>query len=388
MTDLQPVQPFRLETLGSHEALTRVALHRGGTFDGAGAVAILPARDEAERIDATLRALMAELAPGEGVVLVVNGSTDDTLARALALFEAGDAPFLLLDVNWQPGRGSAPLARRLALDLAFELSPHAHLFSIDADTVVQPGWRAAYEAEFTGGAALVCGAIGFDPAEAALLPPTDEAAETVLREYRAASREIDARLDPDPLNPWPHHGNIGGANFGLRAGVYGAVGGLPVTSFGEDRALLRRVRALGLPVRFSEGPLVWTSCRLDGRARGGLSDELKRSRNEADPLVDEALEPADVLERRIRARLAFSRAGSAQARGDVLSALGLTEAEIEAVEVEATPGEAWTLVEELSPLLKRERLRRSQLATELPALLKLLQAVRESAASPAGSDPA
>lgn len=388
MTDLQPVQPFRLETLGSHEALKRVALHRGGAFNGAGAVAILPARDEAKRIEATLRALLAELAPGEGVVLVVNGSTDDTLARALALFEAGDAPFLLLDVDWQPGRGSAPLARRLALDLAFELSPHAHLFSIDADTVVQPGWRAAYEVEFASGAALVCGAIGFDPAEAALLPPTDEAAETVLREYRAASREIDARLDPDPLNPWPHHGNIGGANFGLRAGVYGAVGGLPVTSFGEDRALLRRVRALGLPVRFSEGPLVWTSCRLDGRARGGLSDELKRSRDEADPLVDEALEPADALKRRIHARLAFSRAGSAQVRGGVLSSLGLTEAEMETVEAAATPGEAWTLVEEFSPLLKRERLRRSQLAAELPALLNLLQVVRESAAGPAGSDRA
>jgi len=388
MFDPQPVQPFRLETLGSHEALARAALHRGGAFDTAKAVAILPARDEADRIEPTLRALLRELASGEGVVLAVNGSTDDTLARALALFEAASAPFLLLDLDWQPGRGSAPLARRLALDLAFELSPHAHLFSIDADTVVQPGWRAAYEAEFSGGAALVCGAIGFDPAEAALLPPTDEAAETVLREYRAASREIEARLDPDPLNPWPHHGNIGGANFGLRAGVYGAVGGLPVTPFGEDRALLRRVRALGLPVRFSEGPLVWTSCRLDGRARGGLSDELKRSRDEADPLVDEALEPAEALERRIRVRLAFSRAGSAQARAEVLAKLGLTPTERERVEAMATSGEAWTLVEELSPLLARERLRRSQLAAELPALLSLLQAVRESAASPAGSDPA
>lgn len=388
MTDLQPVQPFRLETLGSHEALARVALHRGGAFDGASAVAILPARDEAERIEATLRALLAELAPGEGVVLVVNGSSDDTLARALRLFEAGDAPFLCLDVDWQPGRGSAPLARRLALDLAFELSPNAHLFSIDADTVVQPGWRAAYQAEFAGGAALVCGAIGFDPAEAALLPPTDEAAETVLRECRAAAREIEARLDPDPLNPWPHHGNIGGANFGLRAGVYGAVGGLPVTSFGEDRALLRRVRSLALPVRFSEGPLVWTSCRLDGRARGGLSDELKRSRDEADPLVDEALEPAERLERRIRARLTFARAEEPSERARILSMLGLTPSQIETVEAIASPGEAWTVVEDLSPALKRERLRRSQLAAELPGLLRLLQAARESAADPAGSDPA
>lgn len=388
MYEIQPVQPFRLEALEAHDTIARVALHRGGAFERAGAVAVIPARDEAERIEATLRALLAELRAGEGIVLAVNGSRDETAARALAILQAADAPYLLVDLDWQPGQGSAPLARRLALDLAADLSPAAHLFSLDADTVVRPGWRAAYEAEFAGGAALVCGAIGFDPAEAALLPPTDEAAESVLRDYRAAAREIEARLDPDPLNPWPHHGNIGGANFALRAGSYQTLGGLPVTPFGEDRALLRRARHLSMPVRFSDAPLVWTSCRLDGRARGGLSDELKRSRMESDPLVDEALEPAPVLERRIRARLDFLAAGNAVERAAVLAGLGVEPLAVEAALRESSPGEAWALAEAQSPALRRERLRRSQLAAELPALLTLLQSARESAGRRSGSDPA
>ncbi|WP_062112830.1 glycosyltransferase [Aureimonas sp. AU40] len=385
MHEIQQVEPFRLDVLEDHETISRVALHRGGAFSMAGAVACLPARDEAERIEATLRALLAELGIGEGVVLVVNGSADDTAAQALRVLQAGAAPFLLLDIDWRAGHGSAPLARRLALDCADQLAPGAHLFSLDADTETRPGWRAAYEAEFAGGAALVCGAIGFDPAEAALLPPTDEAAETVLREYRAAAREIDARLDPDPINPWPHHGNIGGANFGLRAGVYAALGGLPVTPFGEDRALLRRARALGLPVRFSEGPVVWTSCRFDGRARGGLSDELKRSRSESDPLVDEALEPAPALERRIRARLAYLKSGDVGARALVVAGLGVEPDAVEAAFQAGSPGEAWLLVEAQSPELSLTRLRRSQLAAELPALLRLLNRVRESAGDPSDS---
>ncbi len=274
------------------------------------------------------------------------------------------------------------------MDLASELAPGAHLLSLDADTVVRPGWRAAIGCEFAAGAALVCGAIEFDPDEAALLPPTDEAAEQVLRQYRAAAREIDARLDPDPFNPWPHHGNIGGANFALRAGVYGRVGGLPVTPFGEDRALLARVRALALPVRFSDAPVVWTSCRIEGRARGGLSDELKRSREEADPLVDEALEPAGALERRIHARRAFIAAGEGGARAAVLLSLGLDPAPVEARLRAASPGEAWALVEATSPILARRRLRRSELARELPALLSLLDRVRRSAEDRPGSAPA
>ncbi|MBB3999381.1 glycosyltransferase family A protein [Aureimonas pseudogalii] len=357
-------------------AVARCEVRHRGTFTAASAVAVIPARDEAERIGTCLGALFSELLPGDGVVLAVNGSRDETAVRALPILEAGGRPFLLAEIDWMPGEGSAPRARRLATAAAARLAPDAAILSLDADTLVQPGWRAAYAGEFARGFALVCGAIGFIPEEAAFLPPLPEADERLLRDYRAASREIAALLDPDPRNPWPHHGNIGGANFGLAPGVHAAVGGLPDVAFGEDRALLRRVDALGLPVRFSDVPLVWTSPRLDGRAVGGLSDELARARRDADPVVDEALEPAATLERRLRARAAFRGATDDAARRAALETLALEPADLAGALAEPRPGLAWQAAEAASPVLARRRFRHGDLRREWPAMAALLSRAR------------
>ncbi|WP_062209816.1 glycosyltransferase [Aureimonas sp. AU12] len=377
MTPEATGSPFDPRRLGSHPAVAALrTVTGGGDLTAAPAVVAIPARREAGRIEACLAALLAELKPADAVVLAVNGSYDATLERAKACLERAAQPFLILDIDWREGCGSAPLARRFALDTAAGLAPGAALLSLDADTLVQPGWRAAYEAEFARGFALVCGAIGFIPEEAALLPPLPEADERLLRDYRAASREIAACLDPDPHNPWPHHGNIGGANFGLAGGVYAGIGGLPDVPFGEDRALLRRCEGLGLAVRFSEAPLVWTSPRLDGRASGGLSDELARARREADPVVDEALEPAAALDLRHRTRAAFRRAGNRTARAAALAPLRLTAAQEEAVLTEPRAGLAWQRAEEASPALARRRFRHGDLVREWPAMAALLARVR------------
>ncbi|KQT43156.1 hypothetical protein ASG43_16775 [Aureimonas sp. Leaf454] len=349
-------------------------------------IACIPACNEAGWIGRCLTALDRELSADDGVLLLANGCTDETVAIARGLIGGWTRPVLVVDVRWRGGEGSAPLARRLVLDLGHALAREAVLVSIDGDTMALPGLRAAYAAEFDRGFDLVCGRIGFLPEEAALLPPADPESEAIIRAYRETSRHIAALIRPDPDNPWPHHGNIGGANFALRGRAYALAGPLPTPSSGEDRALRRRFEANGLRIRYCEGARVETSCRLEGRATGGLSEELRRNRIEADPLVDELLEPPATLVLRRRAQARFLGAQTAADRLAALEGLKLGADRAFAC-AGARDGngngpswrsaeEAWQSAEEASPVLRRTRLRLSDLRRHLPALRQALETLR------------
>lgn len=349
---------------------------RPGGIAASPLIACVPAKNEERHIDRCLAALDAELHPADAVLLVANDCGDATVERALKRMEGWGRPWMLAECRWHPGLGSAPLARRLALDLASALGGEAILLSVDGDTVVLPGLREAYGRAFAAGGDLVCGRIGFLPDEAALLPPGDPANDALVRAFRDATRHIAALVLPDPHNPWPHHGNIGGANFAISAEAYRRAGPLPTPAFGEDRALRRRCEALDLCILYSDEPRVHTSPRLDGRAVGGLADELRRDRFEIDPVVDEALEPPETLLLRVGSRRAFLRAASAGEREALLRDLGLAAAD--AARLAPTGGGlAWLEAEDLSPRLARQRLRRSDLRRHLPALLRALDAIRD-----------
>lgn len=335
-------------------------------------VACVPARNEEQRIDRCLQGLDAELDPSDGVLLVANGCRDKTASVAARRMMDWRRPWLLVDCDWREGTGTAPLARRLALDLAHAIAPNAALLSVDGDTLVLPGLRAAYAADFERGFGLVCGRIGFLPEEASLLPPAaDRDGQRLVRFFRDASRELAARILPDPHNPWPHHGNIGGANFAISADAYRRAGPLPTPASAEDRALRRRCEALDVPIRYSEDACVQTSCRLDGRAQGGLADELRRDRIETDPIVDEALEPAATLLLRLQSRRDFRLATEAHARFQVLCSLALEPNEAQRL-AERGDGLAWMEAEDLSPRLFRTRLRLSDLRRHHSAMRQAL----------------
>ena len=353
---------------------------------GSAFIACVPACNEEDWIERCIAALDADLADGDSILLLANGCTDATIAKAAAVMAQLRRPSLLVECRWQAGQGSAPRARRLVLDLATSLAPQAILLSIDGDTIVLPGLRAAYESEFGHGYDLVCGRIGFIPKEAAWLPPADPESEAIIREYREASREIAALIQPDADNPWPHHGNIGGANFAMTGAAYRQIGGLPMPPSGEDRALRRRFEACGLRIRYANGPRVETSCRLIGRAIGGLSDELNRNRTEPNPIVDELLEPQQILLERLRSRAAFHNALDPAGREAALASLALPAARIR--ELALSGGEtAWQAAEDESPALARRRLRLSDLRDHLPALRQALLATRNARCGSPASPP-
>lgn len=72
------------------------------------------------------------------------------------------------------------------------------------------------------------------------------------------------------------HTHVHGANFGVRADAYAAVGGWPiVASTGEDHRLWEALRIAGHRRLATTEPRVTTSHRLSARAPGGFAARLR-----------------------------------------------------------------------------------------------------------------
>ena len=132
------------------------------------------------------------------------------------------------------------------------------LLSTDADTTVPPDWALAHLRLAADGAHAVAGM--------ADLAGVEHLAADALLRYRAI---VERGLHGDT------HRHVYGANLGVRADAYLAVGGFPPDGAGEDHGLWRRLRAAGYTLAQPSGVRVRTSARLHGRADGGLAGLLR-----------------------------------------------------------------------------------------------------------------
>jgi hypothetical protein len=331
------------------------------------AVIAIPARDEAARLPACLAALAAQRdAAGRpfpfadtAVLVFANECRDGTAALARAL--APGLPFrLLVEERRLPGHlAHAGGARRGALDCALGFlgdDPNGVLLSTDADGRVDPSWLAGHLAALATGVDAVAGRYHPDTAEAARLPAALRAREAAERGYASLLDEMAAFLDPQPHDPWPRHGVHSGASFAITAAAYRAIGGLPPLAVGEDRALFAALARADMRIRHAPEPLVTVSCRLSGRARGGMADTLaQRLRDPAATPVDGRLESALDAWTRFRARRALRRLQVDRPRvGDpprLALALGITPARLRAIAALPSFGAAWEALQASSPRL-------------------------------------
>ena len=124
----------------------------------------------------------------------------------------------------------------------------------DADSRVPIDWITHMVAEADGGAHLVLGTV----------LPTDSLASSGRRRW----------LDRHQLGD--DHPNVHGANFGIRADTYHALGGWPPLASGEDVALARQASTFRhlKAVRTGAIPVI-TSARLVGRAPYGFAHYLQ-----------------------------------------------------------------------------------------------------------------
>jgi hypothetical protein len=147
------------------------------------------------------------------------------------------------------------------------------LLSTDADTTVPRDWVTGHLGAAREGA---CGVAGMADLRAPTLSPA------------AMRRYLDV-IDDGVVGA--EHRHVYGANLGVRADAYLAVGGFPADGAGEDHGLWERLRAAGYPLVSPASPRVTTSARLHGRAEGGLADLLLSLQTGCRPA-----EPADTAD--------------------------------------------------------------------------------------------
>lgn len=229
-------------------------------------VVVVPARDEEQllpRCLASVRVALDGVRPlgvATSVVVVADSCTDRTAEVA----EAAGA----LVVPSVGGRVGA--ARAAGVDAALarlDADPRRiWLAHTDADSVVPRRWLLEQLRHAAAGADAWVGTVRLaDEADGEPVPP--ERRDAVDRWIAAYA----ALLLPDLT-----HGHVHGANLGVRADAYLAVGGFEPVGLHEDRVLAARLREAARPVVAGSAEPVTTSHRSDGRvAEGGVAADLR-----------------------------------------------------------------------------------------------------------------
>lgn len=274
------------------------------------AVIAVPVRNEAERIAACLHAIDAQkgLAPGAlGVVLFLNNCTDETPEIVARLLPDLSVPMRVLTEDFAGAH--AGWARRRAMDAAADWLGKAGgaILSTDADSRVPRDWVVRNLAAIAEGADAVAGRVELDVEEGKLLPAMLHARGRLEDIYDALITEAEARIDPDPHDPWPCHRTTIGATLAVTRDAYLKVGGMPEIPLGEDGAFIARLIAHGKRVRHATDVCVTISARLTGRAPGGVADTIRSRCEEPDALCDARMETFARCVRRYLWRAKFRR---------------------------------------------------------------------------------
>ncbi len=220
-------------------------------------IVVIPAHNEQRRIATAIAAVdraRACLSPSVTASIVIGADrcTDRTVARARALLGRNDQ---VIEVDHRCvglTRHTATAAGLAATQTPLE---RVWIANTDADSIVPTDWLVQQLDLAAVGATAVAGIVALtaDPCEPAL-----------LRRF----------LDSYVVSSDGSHPHVHGANLGVRADAYLAVGGWAALTTGEDHDLWNRLRGGGHRVVSTSSLVVGTSARLRGRAPAGFANEL------------------------------------------------------------------------------------------------------------------
>lgn len=329
----------------------------------------IPICNEEERLSKCLKAIedsMLESKQYGRLILLINNSTDKSLAIALNFAQQTSCAVEIFDISLTHHVGCAGQARSLALALANCLSgPHSVIITTDADSIADRDFVKKHLEALSGSIGMVCGNIEMDQIEQAQLPKEFLLRNKAEENYWRLSNQLRNIIDPDPLNPWPHHCHVSGANMSVTAEVYRRIGGLPKVDAGEDRALEQRVKQYDYAVYYSNEALVTTSYRLFGRAKYGMASTLSQRIKTKDFSCDSRLEPANMVWRRANICATLrDKWQNKEKLTKLLNKLALSEKNIAIAQQCYSFGALWQLIEQNSPVLTQQPLKNSQIIAE------------------------
>jgi hypothetical protein len=249
----------------------------------------VPARDEEELLPSALRAL-AEQKTITGdkldheryeVILLINNTLDRS-RQVAEKFKRLYPTFRLhvVEKHFDKSHSHNGYVRRLLMDEAcrrLEMTEGANtaILSTDADSQVASNWISRNQEELASGAEAVGGRVIILPCEEALLNPATRAIQRCNHLYWRLVSWMEDRFDPETHDPWPRHHQHFGASLALTPRIYRFIGRLPPRRYFEDIALYQALIQHDVRLRHSNRVRVFTSARLTGRVRFGLSSELK-----------------------------------------------------------------------------------------------------------------
>jgi glycosyltransferase involved in cell wall biosynthesis len=230
----------------------------------------VPARDESQRVGACLTSLIRAasiVGPGIDVLIVVaaDSCTDDTEQLVTDLARA-DERIHLVSSDWRSAGAAraAAIERGLSLIQRCERSRRVWIATTDADTVVGEEWLVRQIDHADRGVDAIAGIIELLEDD----DHTEHVAQTFQRLYLLGAQS---------------HVHVHGANLGVRADAYRAVGGFPDAVLAEDHALWNALRRGGFSCLSSLDVSVATSARLRSRAPGGFADTIAAAMSSSAP---------------------------------------------------------------------------------------------------------
>ncbi|GAA3422465.1 glycosyltransferase [Streptosporangium vulgare] len=246
---------------------------------------VVPARDEEELLPACLASLdlAGRMIPGVAVHLIVVADTcGDRTASIAARAGATVVEGTMTNVGQARLAGTQVLLRRTrGLDPAT-----VWVATTDADTLVPPCWlgrqlrHAAQGWEAIVGTVTVTDWSGYPSwcrtAYAEGYTAGTETSDTEAIGVKANGENGGNAACQERTGDARWHPHVHGANLGLTAAAYLAVGGFSALPTGEDDALVRALESAGRRVLRTTGVSVVTSARRDPRAPDGFGHFLAR----------------------------------------------------------------------------------------------------------------
>ncbi|MHA6765213.1 glycosyltransferase family 2 protein [Streptacidiphilus sp. PAMC 29251] len=218
---------------------------------------VIPARDEQRLIGACLASIRraADHPAVLGLPVTVLVAADSCRDRTVPIARRHHAD--ILEVDCRSAGASRALGAAHALELVRAGNPELTdrqlwLAHTDADTVVPENWLADQLTHAAAGAHAVAGLVR-------------------VRDWSGHTATTAVHFLNHYDRPQAH---VHGANLGVRADAYLAVGGFPPLAVGEDRALIAALERAKYRVHASADARVITSARRDPRAPGGFGHFL------------------------------------------------------------------------------------------------------------------